>query len=440
RTFDFLKQALELWQQVGDLRQQVLAHLKFSSAHKRLGEQHASSFHFDEALRLSRIAGDKPLEAFLLINLCGADQSEDKRDAFNYLGDALELCRTSDHAICEAAVLLAFAVNHESVGHQAKALDYYEQVLRFTGKLGDHGHEVFALIHTGELFFYQSNYQKAIDYYTQALSTSGTNGNHWGEAYALFSLGRVHELLGDPEKALQYHEQSLPHWRLIRDYDGVAYTVNQIAMIHASRAETDTALVMLNEALELMRYVQDRYGEARTLDNIGMVYASRREHQKALEFFSQALALRRAGNDGSGEARTLANIGLVFDAKGEKQKAVDYLSQAMLRYQSIANRSGEADTHYRLAVSKRAQGNEKEARTEVEKAVAIAESLRASVYSRNLRESYFASIQTYYEFYIDLLMQLHKQHPSELLDQLALNIVEPERARGLLEVLIASPG
>ncbi len=54
---------------------------------------------------------------------------------------------------------------------------------------------------------------------------------------------------------------------------------------------------------------------------------------------------------------------------------------------------------------------------------------------RNCRASYFATVQNYYEFYVDLLMQLHKQQPSQGYDALALQASERARARSLLELL-----
>lgn len=49
--------------------------------------------------------------------------------------------------------------------------------------------------------------------------------------------------------------------------------------------------------------------------------------------------------------------------------------------------------------------------------------------------SYFASVHQHYEFYIDLLMQLHRAHSSAGFDVLALQASEKARARSLLEVL-----
>jgi hypothetical protein len=57
------------------------------------------------------------------------------------------------------------------------------------------------------------------------------------------------------------------------------------------------------------------------------------------------------------------------------------------------------------------------------------------VTSQELRSSYFASEHQRYDFYIDLLMQMHKQRPSERLNADALQASERARARSLLESL-----
>ena len=77
-----------------------------------------------------------------------------------------------------------------------------------------------------------------------------------------------------------------------------------------------------------------------------------------------------------------------------------------------------------------------EAREHIEGALVAVESLRINVKSEHqLRASFLASVRQYYEFHIDLLMQLHKQRPTEGFDAAALQASEKGRARSLLELL-----
>jgi len=90
---------------------------------------------------------------------------------------------------------------------------------------------------------------------------------------------------------------------------------------------------------------------------------------------------------------------------------------------------------FNIAHMARALGRLAEARAHAESALKIIESLRTKVVSQELRSSYFATAQGQYEFYIDLLMQIHKQMPSEGNNAIALQAVERARARSLLESL-----
>src|SRR5262249_12312675 len=51
---------------------------------------------------------------------------------------------------------------------------------------------------------------------------------------------------------------------------------------------------------------------------------------------------------------------------------------------------------------------------------------------------YFASSQNQYEFYIDLLMELHRANPGKGYDALAVTASERSRARGLVDMLAES--
>jgi hypothetical protein len=76
-----------------------------------------------------------------------------------------------------------------------------------------------------------------------------------------------------------------------------------------------------------------------------------------------------------------------------------------------------------------------EALTDIETALKIIESLRTKIASPELRTSYFATVQDSYQFYIDLLMQLHKTQPKSGYDTKAFEASERSRARSLLELL-----
>ncbi|HYN26307.1 MAG TPA: CHAT domain-containing protein [Pyrinomonadaceae bacterium] len=91
-----------------------------------------------------------------------------------------------------------------------------------------------------------------------------------------------------------------------------------------------------------------------------------------------------------------------------------------------------------IARLKRDRGNLTEARTYMDTALSIIESIRTKVASQELRASFLASVKHCYELYTDLLMHMHQQQPNVGYDALALQISERARARSLLELLAES--
>ncbi|NJO47537.1 MAG: CHAT domain-containing protein, partial [Oscillatoriales cyanobacterium RM2_1_1] len=132
---------------------------------------------------------------------------------------------------------------------------------------------------------------------------------------------------------------------------------------------------------------------------------------------------------------TLNNIGRVYDALGEPQKALEFYNQALPLFRAVGDRAGEATTLNNTAFLEKGRGNLELALKNIEAAVSIWEDLRTKVDSSELRASFFATVQDQYEFYIDLLMELHQQNPGQGFNAQALHISERSKARTLLELL-----
>ena len=156
---------------------------------------------------------------------------------------------------------------------------------------------------------------------------------------------------------------------------------------------------------------------------------------KAREKWQAALVLWEKLGDKSWQAITLAGIGRVYSDLGEKQKALSYYNQALPLLRAVGDRGGEATTLANLANLERKQGNLQASLKHIQDSIQIIEELRGTYTNQDLKTTYFATVQGYYKFYIDLLMELHKKHPSKGYNALALNVSERSRARGLLELL-----
>ncbi|QIR36107.1 CHAT domain-containing protein [Tolypothrix sp. PCC 7910] len=401
---------------------------------------------YEVALGLYRAVGDKLGEALTLNNIGFAYSALGEQSrAVEYYTQALPLMRSSSYGggstrggrnlSGESFVLTNIGTIYDSLDDKQKALAYYQQVLPLMQRMGEMNGEAQIFNNVALIYDSLGEKQKTLDYLNRALPIWRELGDRSGEAFTVNSIGVVYDSLGDKQQALKYYNQALTTSLAAGDRSKEAIALNNIGLVYNSLGEKQKALEYLNKALPLRRALGDRTGEAQTLNNIGLVYDDLGEKQQALTHYQQVLSIWREVKSRSGEALTLNNIALAYNDLGDKQKAIAYLQQALPLWRIVGHYSGEALTLKNIAFLERGRGNLSASLSQIEAAIKIAESLRTKVASPQLRASYFATVQDYYEFYIDLLMQLHQTNPSQGYASKALEASERSRARSLLDVL-----
>ncbi|WP_228058827.1 CHAT domain-containing tetratricopeptide repeat protein [Nostoc sp. LEGE 06077] len=391
---------------------------------------------FEQALVVYRKVGDRQSQAFTVAHL-GKIYSDlgQQPKALDYLNQALVLRRQIGDQKGESITLNNIGNVYSNTGELQKAIEYFQRALLLKQKMGDRAGEAITINNIGNVYLDLGEQQKALDYFEQSLALRRQVADKPGEARTLNNIGKVYSDLGEQQKALEYFQQSLPLYQQTKDKSSEASTLNNIGTIYLMTGEQQKALDYFQKSLVLRRDVGDKLGEARTINNIGRVFLDLKDQQKALNYFQQSLPLFQAVENKLGIAANFSNIGYIYLGSGEQQRALDYFQQSLPLYKLVGNRDGEALALYNIATVQRNQGNLNAALTNIKTVISIVEDQRTKINSQELRTSYFATVQNYYQFYIDLLMQLHKQQPSRGYDALALQTSERARARSLLELL-----
>jgi CHAT domain-containing protein len=419
-------------------RDRIAAERAFAEGEQLRAEATAESLRksiaeYREALRWK--PADNPGWEPLVLDQIGRAhfQLGENQEALGVYGPALQLWRAIKDRYHEAGVLHEIAVVYTSLGEPQKALEYFRQSLQtHRGNPEDEGNTLTAM---GLAYLGLGEPQKALENFHRALLLLRTAGDHRVEAYTLNHIGNAYRVLGEPTRALECHSQALLLLRAIGDRNGEAHTLRYLGQVHADVDEPQKALQYEGQALVLFRASGDRRGEAYVLSSLGQAHSELGEPQKALEYYNQELPLMRALTDRIGEANTLNGIGAVYLSLGDPLKALEYFNQAWSLQRTVGNRINEAVTLRGIAQAQRGLGHLAEARAVMRTALDLIESARLQVMSQQLRTSFSASRQDYYEFYIDLLMQMHRRQTSAGHETEAIQVSERARARGLLEIL-----
>ncbi|AFZ56635.1 CHAT domain-containing protein [Anabaena cylindrica FACHB-243] len=396
QAIDKWQTVLKLWQQIGDTNNEAKTLYNIGLVYSDLGEKHKALELLKQALPLMQKVGNKEGEARI----------------FSQIGRVYNL-----------------------LGEEYEALTFLNQALILIQKINNKKDEATALNNIGKIYSHLGDKQKALEYYHQALPLRRAAGDKRGEAITINNIGLVYSYLGEKKKALEYYHQALPLMQQTNNQDGEAATLNYIGRVYSYLGEKQKALAFFEKALPLTKQTGNRGSEAATLNNIALTYSNLGNNSKALEYYQQALFLREAVSDISGKAITLTGMGKVYANLGDDNKAMAYYQQALPLRQAVGDKEGEANTLFNIADLERDRGNLQAALIQIEAAIQIIEDLRTNIASKLLRAFYFATQHKVYAFYIDLLMQLHKQQPAKGYDAIALQASESTRARSLLELL-----
>jgi CHAT domain-containing protein len=220
--------------------------------------------------------------------------------------------------------------------------------------------------------------------------------------------------------------------------DYAAKSATDLGDVYLNQGRPELALDLYNQALAEFQKASVIDGEARALSMIGKAHLMRGDYRQALDALTRALAIIRANGLRSEEWTATLNLADVSERMGNDQKAAALLDETLSLSRKISAPEGEAAALTRLARLARKKGDFNQARQFFEASLRVSEERRFRVGPHPLKDSFRAGLQSDYEEFTELLMQLHGANPRAGDDGLAFEISERARARGLLDLLAES--
>ncbi len=470
-----LAAALPLWQELGDVREQVLALQATAALHREGRDARSMLSAVERAEALAAALGDPLRDAVLRINVGFAlfqlSRLEEAEGAYQ---EALGLLAGHDEPYAEAAILNNLGLVWHTRGELHTARGYYERALSLFEQAGDLGTVAAVTGNLGGFYHSLGEPDRGLALYRQALEIRRELGDLREEARLLGNIGLVERETGRYQEALTFFEQALAGARRLEDPGEEGRSLNNRGLIWRDLGEPERARADFEAALALRRQAGDRRGEAVTLGSLARLLADLGEQAAAAGLQEQALAHYRAIGDRRGEALALQALGSLragLGAAGEAARLLDEavaalraldarqplcgalrqrgalrgesdpaagvaaLEEAFGACRAVQDRAGESEVLLALARVERSRGRLPAAQAAGEASLALAETLRAGLVDPALRTSFFARQQDAYVFVVDLLMERHRADPRAGFDRQALAVHERARARSLLDLL-----
>jgi tetratricopeptide (TPR) repeat protein len=338
----------------------------------------------------------------------------------------------------ELKLLRKLVSSYQQLGEIQTTLKYQSQAIQIARDLGNRYEEANLTLTFGHIQRSLGYMQKALDAYQRARDIFAGLSARLGEAIAIENTGGIYLALGEPREALNCYDKALPAYLSVGEPFGQSNVLNSMGLAHRRLDKMQEAIELYARALESSRKNGLPRLEASTLGNLGAAYLALGDKQKAADYYNQELALCRRVGARACTAAALNSLGEVAFLSGETERSLDYLGESLKLFRMAGERKWEATALQGLARTNYKLGNLSEARKQIEAALEIGESMRANIGRQDLRASFFGSLQSGFELYVDLLMTQHRRQPGAGHDAAALQASERARARSLLEQLAES--
>ena len=398
--------------------------------------RHRAVAKHEEALAGFRALGDRGRQADVLRNL-GELHRElgEPPAALAAYQEAVPLFRELGRRRETADALRGLGIAQVALGDTDTAFRNYREALAMEQALGDRSAEADLLSNMARAYTVLGKMEKALDVYEQELALRQELGQPADQGWCLINLGRIYALVGDDQRAIDYFTRGRPLVQAGGRRLEAVGALDDLGKALVRTGRTQEGITAIEQSLRLQRQMGNRAGEAVALSDLGAVYESLGRREAALRSYGLALPILHERGERLREATVLSNLGRLQEEAGDLRGATGSYFRTLRLSEASGRRSDQAAALLGLARVRRRQGDLPGARQAAESARDRIEALRVETVSPELRASFLATKQEYYQFHVDLLMELDRREPAAGYDARAFEASELARARSLLDAL-----
>lgn len=286
QALPFYQEALTLFQQTGDSRQEGVVLNNLGGLQGLLGEPHAALSRYREALAIHQARGDLAQQAAVWNNMGSTYRRTGRlQEALEYFSRSLDARRQLGDRRGEGRVLNNLGLVSLHLGDLERAERSFHQALLAKQEGRDRRGEAVTLLNLGFLHAERDQWTRALTSYEQALELQRATSDRRSEATTLIEMGRATAELGRPAAAKRHLQEALTLLEALDNPWRLGLAKAALGQVFTDFGQPTEAVVVLEESLELLRHTGDGRGTLASL-----LALARAEGQSARVASSQGVA------------------------------------------------------------------------------------------------------------------------------------------------------
>lgn len=149
-----------------------------------------------------------------------AQFTDGSEDSLAYFDEALAISREAGDRANESAILNSLAQTYISLSQYEDALEKSEEALAIAREMGHQINEANALNTIGLIYQIQGQYEEALTNYETALIIVRDMDYRDGQGRTLYNIGGIYHIQGENLEALAYYNQAIAVFQSIRAVSG----------------------------------------------------------------------------------------------------------------------------------------------------------------------------------------------------------------------------
>lgn len=288
-----------------------------------------------------------------------------------------------------------------------EAIKCHEQHLQLAIQLSSLRDQERAFRGLGTAHKQRGHFQDALVCFEKRLFVAHELGSLEAKASAYSDLANIHCALKNFEQAVACLEHQRDIARELDDRTMTSDAISSLGVVFLQMGDLDGALRLHKMDSELCESIGSNSITGRAYGNLASVYEALKNTHEAVKCLEKQLSLT---TDRLTKSMCFMNLGRVLQSVNQTTRAIDCLQQALQIAQSLNKSEEESKIRYCLSLSLLASSDKEEARSQVENATQILESIRLtdqrSLQSRN--ELYNLQTQCY-QTLTQILVELSKE-------------------------------